>query len=190
MARGLRATPPFDFSSSSPRSSHDQPTRPISRCGGRLDRRRVHDRDELALLLPARHDRVGQHYLGHFLRRPRRHEVAHASLRRASRQRDHKMRALAAITIWLVATTYSFAAAIGFAALNRDTTTSEREQQAQLQKTLETMKQSPRWQSSAACADATAPQSKQFCATLCGHRSALEKHDPRGRSAIGAHCKT
>ena len=79
--------------------------------------------------------------------------------------RDHKMRALAAITIWLVATIYSFAAAIGFAALNRDTTTSEREHQAQLQKTLETMKQSPRWQSSAACADATAPQSKQFCAT-------------------------
>ena len=31
--------------------------------------------------------------------------------------------------IWLVATTYSFGAAIGFAALNRDTTTSEREQQ-------------------------------------------------------------
>ena len=26
------------------------------------------------------------------------------------------------------------------------------------------MKQSPRWQSSAACADATSPQSKQFCA--------------------------
>jgi hypothetical protein len=33
------------------------------------------------------------------------------------------------------------------------------------QKTIETMKQSPRWQSSAACADATAPQSKQFRAT-------------------------
>ena len=35
----------------------------------------------------------------------------------------HKLRALAAISIWFVATTYSFTAAIGFAALNRDTTT-------------------------------------------------------------------
>ena len=77
----------------------------------------------------------------------------------------HKLRALAAVSIWLVATIYSFSAAIGFAALNRDTTTSERRQQAELQKTIEMMKQSPRWQSSAACADATAPQSKQFCAT-------------------------
>src|SRR3981189_3486471 len=37
--------------------------------------------------------------------------------------RRHKLRALAATTIWLVAATYSFAAAIGFAALNRDTMT-------------------------------------------------------------------
>jgi len=77
----------------------------------------------------------------------------------------HKLRALAAISIWLVATTYSFTAAIGFAALNRDTTTAERRQQVELHKTLETMKQSSRWQSSAACADATSSQSKQFCAT-------------------------
>jgi hypothetical protein len=77
----------------------------------------------------------------------------------------HKLRALAAVSIWLVATTYSFTAAIGFAALNRDTTTAERLHHAELQKTLQTMKQSQRWQSSAACADATSPQSKQFCAT-------------------------
>ena len=88
--------------------------------------------------------------------------------------RRHKWRALAAISIWLVATTYSFGAAIGFAALNRDTTTSEREHQAQLQKTLETMKQSPRWQSSAACADATTPQSKQFCATYAAAEARLK----------------
>ena len=86
-----------------------------------------------------------------------------------------KMKALAAITIWLVATTYSFGAAIGFAALNRDTTTSEREHQVQLQRTLETMKQSPRWQSSAACADATAPQSKQFCATYTATAARLKR---------------
>lgn len=77
----------------------------------------------------------------------------------------HKFRAVAAVSIWLVATTYSFSAALGFAALNRDITTSARSQQAEIRKTLEVMKQSPRWQSTAACADATSPQSKQFCAT-------------------------
>jgi hypothetical protein len=79
--------------------------------------------------------------------------------------RTHKLRALAATIIWLVATIYSFTAAIGFAALNRDATAEERQQQVDLHKNIETMKLSPRWQSSAACADATAPQSKQFCAT-------------------------
>lgn len=88
--------------------------------------------------------------------------------------KHHKLRALAAICIWLVATIYSFTAAIGFAALNRDTTTSDRVHQAQLQKTIETMKQSPRWQSSAACADATAPQSKQFCATYVAAEARLK----------------
>ena len=86
----------------------------------------------------------------------------------------HKLRALAAISIWLVATIYSFTAAIGFAALNRDTITAERQQQAELQRTLETMKLSPRWQSSAACADATSPQSKQFCATYRATQALLK----------------
>src|SRR5262249_23799862 len=49
----------------------------------------------------------------------------------------HKLRALAAISIWLIATLYSFTAAIGFAALNRDATTSGRDEQLQLQRTLE-----------------------------------------------------
>jgi hypothetical protein len=78
--------------------------------------------------------------------------------------REHKLRSVAALAIWLVATIYSFTAAIGFAALNRETSVSERQAQADLQTTLELMKQSPRWQSSAACADATTPQSKEFCA--------------------------
>jgi hypothetical protein len=97
-----------------------------------------------------------------------------------------KMRALSAITIWFVATTYSFTAAMGFAALNRDTTTSERAQQVELQKTIETMKQSPRWQSSAACADATAPQSKQFCATYAAAEARLKltSRDPDPQSAL------
>lgn len=78
--------------------------------------------------------------------------------------RQHKPRAAAAILIWLVATTYSFAAAVGFAALNRDATAAERQHQTELQRTLATMRASPRWQSSAACADATAKLSKDFCA--------------------------
>lgn len=74
----------------------------------------------------------------------------------------HKVRAMAAVTIWIVATIYSFTAAIGFAALNRDATMSSRYQHAQIHKMIETMRQSPRWQSTAACADVTLPQSKEF----------------------------
>src|SRR5436190_24361608 len=40
--------------------------------------------------------------------------------------KSHKARSIAAMTIWLVATIYSFTAAIGFAALNRDTTIAQR----------------------------------------------------------------
>ncbi len=77
---------------------------------------------------------------------------------------NHKLRATAAFIIWIVATIYSFTAALGFAANNRDTTTAARHQQVDLRKTLATMKQSPRWQSSSACADANSSQDKQFCA--------------------------
>jgi hypothetical protein len=79
--------------------------------------------------------------------------------------RAHKPRALAAISIWLIATVYSFTAAIGFAALNRDASAAERQQHVELRRTLEIMRQSPRWQASAACADATTKLSKDFCAT-------------------------
>lgn len=78
--------------------------------------------------------------------------------------KEYKLRSFAAFVIWLVATIYSFTAAIGFAATNRDATISERHSQAELRKTLEVMKQSQRWQSSAACADATTSHSKEFCA--------------------------
>lgn len=78
--------------------------------------------------------------------------------------REHKLRSAAALAIWLVATIYSFTAAIGFAAFNRESAVTERQAQADLQRTLELMKQSPRWQSSAACADATTLLSKEFCA--------------------------
>src|SRR5437762_12149549 len=38
--------------------------------------------------------------------------------------REHKLRSAAALAIWIVATIYSFTAAIGFAALNRETSIS------------------------------------------------------------------
>ena len=78
--------------------------------------------------------------------------------------RTHKLRATAAFLIWLVASIYSFAAAIGFSALARETAVAEQAAREDLRATLELMRQSPRWKSSAACADATAPQSKEFCA--------------------------
>ena len=86
---------------------------------------------------------------------------------------NHKPRACAAVAIWTVATIYSFNAAIGFAALNRDTSVSERQEQADLTKTLQVMRQSPRWQLSAGCADATAPLSKEFCATYAATAAKL-----------------
>jgi hypothetical protein len=76
----------------------------------------------------------------------------------------HRPRAMAAFAIWLMATIYSFAAAIGFAALNRDATAAERQSQIELHDTISTMKSSPRWQSTAACADATTKASQEFCA--------------------------
>lgn len=78
--------------------------------------------------------------------------------------RNHKLRSVASFSIWLVATIYSFTAAIGFAALNRETSVAERQAQADLNRTLQLMRQSPRWHTSAGCADATAPLSKDFCA--------------------------
>lgn len=83
----------------------------------------------------------------------------------------HKLRSLAAASIWLVAASYSFVAALGFAAINREATAAERRSQADIHDRLKTMRHSQRWQSSAACADATANQSKQFCAVY----RALEK---------------
>jgi hypothetical protein len=77
---------------------------------------------------------------------------------------SYKPRAVAATAIWLVATIYSFTAAIGFAALNRATIVAEQEAQADRQKVLLLMRQSPRWQSSAACADVTTSASREFCA--------------------------
>lgn len=87
--------------------------------------------------------------------------------------RNHKLRAVAALAIWIVATIYSFTAAIGFAALNRETSVSERQAQADVHMTLQLMRQSPRWKSSAGCADATALLSKEFCARYAATEAKL-----------------
>src|SRR3954454_14971641 len=51
----------------------------------------------------------------------------------ASAWQDHKLRSAAVVAIWIVATAYSFTAAIGFAALNREASIAERQAQADLQ---------------------------------------------------------
>ncbi len=76
----------------------------------------------------------------------------------------HRLRATVAFVIWIVATIFSFTAALGFAATNRDATVAARQQQRDLHATLATIKQSPRWQSTSACADANTASDKQFCA--------------------------
>lgn len=94
-----------------------------------------------------------------------------------------KLRSIAATSIWLVATCYSFAAALGFAAITRDATIAERRSQSEIHDTLRTMRRSPRWHSSAACTDATAQASKDFCATYRAHEARLtavpEGDDPQ-----------
>lgn len=76
----------------------------------------------------------------------------------------HKARAAAALAIWVVATLYSFTAAVGFAALHRDRAAAEHAAEIDRRQVLQTMRQSPRWQASAACADPTTPASREFCA--------------------------
>lgn len=92
----------------------------------------------------------------------------------AAAGRRHKLRALAAFSIWFIATAYSFTAAIGFAAFNRDGASADRQQRIELQKTIAMMKQSARWQSSAACADASAPRTKEFCAVYAATEARLK----------------
>jgi hypothetical protein len=102
--------------------------------------------------------------------------------------RTHRRRAAAAIAIWFVATCYSFASALGFAALNREATSADRRSQTEVHATLQMMRQSPRWQSSAACADATSKASKEFCETYRAMESrqiAQPQHDDP-QAALGA----
>ena len=102
--------------------------------------------------------------------------------------RTHRRRATAAIAIWLVATCYSFAAALGFAALNREATSADRRSQTEVHTALQVMRHSPRWQSSAACADATSRSSKEFCENYRAMESRLKslpQHDDP-QAALGA----
>lgn len=101
-----------------------------------------------------------------------------------------KARGCAALILWLVAGGWSFAAAIGFSALNRDVTSSQRQAQAGDRQraqqawaladtTLKTLLSSPRWEATKACTNATAPASVAYCAEVSVARAALAKADDR-----------
>lgn len=83
-------------------------------------------------------------------------------------------RAAAGLAVWLVAVAYSGAAAIGFSALNRDTTAAERTgtveriERARVAYKEATAriaeaKASERWAATSACTNATAPRSVEYC---------------------------
>jgi hypothetical protein len=85
-----------------------------------------------------------------------------------------RIRATAGLAVWLVAVVYSGAAALGFSALNRDTTTAEREQSSQrierarvayreATALVSEAKAAKRWAATSGCTDATAPKSVEFC---------------------------
>jgi hypothetical protein len=96
----------------------------------------------------------------------------------------HKPRAIAAVTIWIVATMYSLAAVTGFAAIGRDAAIATSAEQLELRAALATMRQSPRWQSSAACADATLPLSRAFCAAYREAEARMQPATGDGASQI------
>jgi hypothetical protein len=103
----------------------------------------------------------------------------------------HKVRAVAAASIWVMATLFSFGAAMGFAALNRANTVATQQQYIELRTTLATslatMQASPRWRTSAACADATTAQSHTFCAhyrEVVGQLNSLPPQEADPQSAL------
>ncbi len=84
------------------------------------------------------------------------------------------LRAISAVLIWTVCVSYSFIAAIGFSALNRDTvisarsTDADRYRRASQDRTnalqnLQAMKENRRWAATAGCTNATVTKSVLFC---------------------------
>lgn len=85
-----------------------------------------------------------------------------------------RFRAAAGLAVWLVAVIYSATAAIGFTALNRDTSMAERKGETErIERTqrdyeeassqIVTIKANKRWSDTSACSNATATKSVEFC---------------------------
>lgn len=104
------------------------------------------------------------------------------------------LRCLACLVLWLWAGFYSLTAAVGFSAYNRDLMSAGRSETLadrtraeaawkSAQASLDTLLTSPRWTSTQACTNATAPASKTFCAEVEAARVALADADRRLSSA-------
>lgn len=103
-------------------------------------------------------------------------------------QQGAKLRAVAAGMLWLTAGAWSFAAAIGFSALNRDVTVAGRTAVVgsttragstwqRADQTLTTLLASPRWTATKACTEATTPASVAYCIEVKDARAALAAAD-------------
>lgn len=108
--------------------------------------------------------------------------------------RQAYLRAGAAVLLWLVAGSWSFAAAVGFSAMNRDiivagraSVIADRDRSTAswqaAQRTLATLQTSPRWSSTQACTNATAPASVAYCAEVAAAKAALNRADDELRNA-------
>lgn len=100
------------------------------------------------------------------------------------------IRFAACLLLWAWAGFYSFTAAVGFSAYNRDLMSAGRSESLAertradtawktAQTTLATLQASDRWTSTRACTNATAPQSKTFCAEVETAKQALADADRR-----------
>lgn len=76
--------------------------------------------------------------------------------------------ALAALVIWIAATSYSFTAALGFAASNRAHQDFVSLQFREHRTALQSAKQAPLWKSTHACTEVTTRNARAYCANLRG----------------------
>lgn len=73
------------------------------------------------------------------------------------------LNAIAAILIWITATTYSFTAALGFAASSRTHQLVAAQQHHEHRAALIAAKQSPLWRSTFSCTHITSRQAREYC---------------------------
>lgn len=76
------------------------------------------------------------------------------------------LNAIAAIIIWITATTYSFTAALGFAASGRAQHEHFSQQQREHRAALQSARQSPLWKSTDACTHIANRQARHYCAAV------------------------